>query len=188
MAGRRRCRLMPPMSVVIMQWVLGGTIFADGRLRHATPLAPEILLAFFSKPERKPMPVAATIEPVELANMLGLTARAVNQRRAEGRVPTAGSGKIDLAAIVRQWWRLTSGKPGRAYGGGAADLTAEERFDAGVRTAASVTAHLIVQGMEAAGQGADLGVVAAAMLAEALDLAGVDAGEAPLPKRIVAAR
>jgi hypothetical protein len=134
------------------------------------------------------MTIAATIEPVELANMLGMTARAVNQRRAEGRIPTAPSGKIDIAGIAREWWRMTSGRPGRAHAGVAADLTAAERFDVGVRAAATITARLIVQGAADAGQGADLGVIAAAALGDALDLAGVVAGvvagDHPLPKRI----
>jgi hypothetical protein len=125
------------------------------------------------------LPTGATAG--QIAKILGTSERAVAGRKAAGRLPVLPGGAIDLHAVIRAG--AVALAQTRSAGGGA-DMTAAERFDAGVRAAATMTAHLIVQGMADAGPGADLGIAAAVALAEALDMAGVDVGEVPLPKRI----
>ncbi len=115
-----------------------------------------------------------------IAKVLGISERIVASRKAAGRLPVLPGGAVDLAAVVRAGAAaLAQQKPA----GATSDLPPAERFDAGLRMAATTTAHLIVAMLAEAGPAADVGAVAAEALGEALELTGAGWGDvAPLAR------
>lgn len=118
----------------------------------------------------------------QLAKVVGVTERSIFARKADGRLPVLPDGKIDLSCLIRAG--VAAMARSRSNPEASTDLGAAETFDIGLRTAASVTAHIIVRRMVAAGPGADIGIVAAEALAEALNMAGIAVGDIAPPARI----
>jgi hypothetical protein len=126
------------------------------------------------------LPTGATAG--QLAKVLGTTERVVAGRKTDGRLPVLPNGRIDLYALIHAG--VAAMARSRNNPGALSNLGAAETFDIGLRTAASVTAHIIVRRMVAAGPGADVGTVAAEALAEALDMTGIAVGDMAPPARI----
>lgn len=119
----------------------------------------------------------ATVTSGQLGRLLGLWERAVSARRLDGRLSVTDGG-IDLACLCRAGLDATAGRP-------ADGMTAGNWHDAARRAAASVAAHLVLALFRPPEPGEDAGAVAARALREALDMIGVGAGEAGVPKRLV---
>lgn len=124
------------------------------------------------------IPAAATAGQV--ARVVGVTERVVAGRKGDGRLPVLPNGRVDLHAVIRAGYSALS----QRRGGGEAEMTAEERHNAAMRAAATITAHLVMTRTAKAGAGADPGATAAAALAEALDMLGVEPGEVQVPARL----
>lgn len=120
----------------------------------------------------------ATVTSGQLGRLLGLSERAINARRMDGRAPTADGG-IDLAALCRAGLDALAKRP-------ADGLPPGDRHDAAQRAAASVAAHLVLGAVLNPRPGEDAGAAAARALREALDLIGAGAGEVDPPARLTA--
>jgi len=127
--------------------------------------------------------IPAAVTAGALARAIDRTERVIAGRKADGRLPVLPGGRIDLHAIIRAG---VDALAARKRSGEAAPDPAEQ-FDAGVRMAASTTAHLVLSAIQSPRAGEDAGEAAARALREALALFGVD-GPAeerePVPARL----
>ncbi len=117
-----------------------------------------------------------TVTSGQLGRLLGLSERAVNARRLDGRAPVVDGG-IDLARLCRAGLDAMAARP-------ADGMTPGERHDAAQRAAASIAAHLVLGAVLHPRPGEDAGEAAARALREALELIGVAAGEVEPPARL----
>lgn len=115
-------------------------------------------------PKAPSSPLPASDTSGQLGRLLGISERAVAARRLDGRAPTADGG-IDLAALCRAGLDALAKRP-------ADGMPTGERHDAGMRAAASVTAHLVMAAVQSPAPGEDTGQAAARALRDALDLIG----------------
>lgn len=128
--------------------------------------------------------IPAAVTAGALARALNRTERVIAGRKADGRLPVLEGGRIDLHAVIRAG---VDALAARKRSGEAAPDPAEQ-FDAGVRMAASTTAHLVLAAIRKPEPGEDAATAAARALREALALFNVDAAaedRAPVPPRLV---
>jgi hypothetical protein len=118
----------------------------------------------------------------QFAKVIGVSERSIAGRKADGRLPIRPNGSIDLHSVIRAGAASLAQRQINPCAMG--DRACGEPFDLSIRTAATVTAHVVFNRLVRAGPSDDLGTIAAEALAEALDMIGIELDDPALPARI----
>lgn len=126
--------------------------------------------------------VPESITSAELARIMGCSERWVATLKGTGRLPLLPDGRIDLHAIVRRGLQEYARDHRNRSAGVVNTMTMDERAEALMRTAANLTAHLVMTAMTESD--ADPGKAAARALKLAYETLDLPAGEEPLPDEL----